>query len=394
MSKRLHLDPKAEQEANEVASRFMNSSDVVGDMSRAYGQDLSSVRIHTDENAAQKVAPTGADAFSTGKDIFFGRGAFDQSDPASRGLLAHELTHSLQQGIGGDGTAQSAPVSQSAPQGAAQGGVLDWFRKKFGKKKPEMVISEPTLVSSTTMDTGPYTDRNAMTDTGDATIRTFQNTRSYALNQLLQGATREQLQDPVIRRLVLEDYNTNMNARLKGLNGSTKNEMDAAAFRRGAGELHSLNMVLGAAMPEDFSTQVVNLQREQGTDAALDFISQTVEGDEGVMGLLEGTNASFEGVQNYESPEARSAMMMNNLILRSVNGPISKRIGLAQRERVEALKKLNPNITNEEIDADLVRTVDKSDMVPSAQVQKAVNTGKSASASRLRELLVNRFRRH
>lgn len=146
MSKRLHLDPKAEQEANEVASRFMNSSDVVGDMSRAYGQDLSSVRIHTDENAAQRVAPTGADAFSTGKDIFFGRGAFDQSDPASRGLLAHELTHSLQQGIGGDGTAQSAPVSQSAPQGAAQGGILDWFRKKFGKKKqPDqpMQISNP-----------------------------------------------------------------------------------------------------------------------------------------------------------------------------------------------------------------------------------------------------------
>ena len=56
MSKRLHLDPKAEQEANEVASRFMNSSDVVGDMSRAYGRDLSSVRIHADENAAQKVA--------------------------------------------------------------------------------------------------------------------------------------------------------------------------------------------------------------------------------------------------------------------------------------------------------------------------------------------------
>lgn len=147
MSKRLHLDPKAEQEANEVASRFMNSSDVVGDMSRAYGRDLSSVRIHTDENAARKVAPTGADAFSTGKDIFFGRGAFDQSDPASRGLLAHELTHSLQQGIGGDGMAQSAPVSQAAPQGAAQGGILDWFRKKFGKKKQQpMQISAPLSV--------------------------------------------------------------------------------------------------------------------------------------------------------------------------------------------------------------------------------------------------------
>ena len=40
----------------------------------------------------------GVDAFSTGKDIFFARGAFDRSDPASRGLLAHELSHSMQQG--------------------------------------------------------------------------------------------------------------------------------------------------------------------------------------------------------------------------------------------------------------------------------------------------------
>ena len=148
MSKRLHLDPKAEHEANEVAARFMDSNDVVGDMSRAYGRDLSSVRIHTGEEAAQKVAPTGADAFSTGKDIFFGRGAFDQSDPASRGLLAHELAHSMQQGIGGEGSgmAQAAPVSQAAPQGAAQGGILDWFRRKFGKKKQPMQISGPLSV--------------------------------------------------------------------------------------------------------------------------------------------------------------------------------------------------------------------------------------------------------
>lgn len=150
MGKRLHLDPRAEQEANEAALRFMDSSDVVGDMSRAYGRDLSSVRIHTGEDAARRVAPTGADAFSTGRDIFFGRGAFDQSDPASRGLLAHELTHSLQQGIGGEGTAQSAPVSQTAPQGAAQGGLLDWFRKKFSKKP--MQISSPISVQ---VDTSP-----------------------------------------------------------------------------------------------------------------------------------------------------------------------------------------------------------------------------------------------
>ena len=100
MGKKLHLDMAAEREANDVGRKFMNSTDVVGDMSRAYGADLYSVRIHTDSAAADMAAQRGVDAFSTGRDVFFGRDAFDRNDPASRGLLAHELAHSLQQGVG------------------------------------------------------------------------------------------------------------------------------------------------------------------------------------------------------------------------------------------------------------------------------------------------------
>ena len=72
MSRHLYQDQKAEREANEVAARFMDSSDVVGDMSREFGYDFSSVKIHTDEAAAQRVEGTGVDAFASGKDIFFG----------------------------------------------------------------------------------------------------------------------------------------------------------------------------------------------------------------------------------------------------------------------------------------------------------------------------------
>ena len=48
MGKKLHIDQAAEKEATDIGAKFMHSSDVVGDMSRAYGRDLSSVRIHTD----------------------------------------------------------------------------------------------------------------------------------------------------------------------------------------------------------------------------------------------------------------------------------------------------------------------------------------------------------
>ena len=130
MSK-LHLDLAAEKEAVDIGKKFMNSTDVVGDMSRTYGTDLSSVRIHTDDDAARRTAERGVDAFSTGKEVFFARNAFNQNDPASRGLLAHELSHSLQQGIGGE---MGGGMTQSAPMGAEQGGLIDWFRNLRRRK--------------------------------------------------------------------------------------------------------------------------------------------------------------------------------------------------------------------------------------------------------------------
>lgn len=383
--KRLHFDQAAEREATDIGAKFMHSSDVVGDMSRAYGRDLSSVRIHTDGGAARGAAERGVDAFSTGKDIFFGRGAFDQSDPASRGLLAHELGHSLQQGVGGGGPA----VAQSAPVGEAQGGLLDWFRGLFRKKKqPEMVISDHDPERDVL--TGPMT-ATMTTQTGDDTTRSFQTTRSYALNEMLHGATREQLQDPLIRRLVLEDYNTNMNARLRSMNGKGKDEMDAAAFRRGAGELNSLNMVMSAMLPEDFSSQVMSVQKESGVEGALDFVGQSVSGNKDLMNFLAATNASFEGVDNYEDPETRSAMMMNNLVLRNVNGVIGARLGMEQRAKVAELKKRG--ITDEASLSDAERSVDKSDVIRAGKLQKELNTGKSESAGRVRNLLASLFRK-
>ena len=127
MGKKLHLDMAAEREATDIGKKFMNSSDVVGDMSRAYGADLSTVKLHTDSAAAEMAAQRGVDAFSTGKDVFFGQGVFDRNSPESRGLLAHELSHSLQQGVGGG-------MQQSAPMGAEQGGLLTWFRDRKARK--------------------------------------------------------------------------------------------------------------------------------------------------------------------------------------------------------------------------------------------------------------------
>ena len=281
-------------------------------------------------------------------------------------------------------------MAQSAPMGAAQGGLLDWFRSKFGKKKkpepepePEMEISEPELV------TGPIREHTT-NDKGDVVVRTFQNSRSHALNQMLQGATREQLQNPMLRRLVIEDYNTNMNSRLRSLNSLSKTQMDSEAFRNGAGELNNLNIMLSSMLPEDFDQQVMSAQKTGGLDAATQFIGDSVEGNTDVMDFIGALAPSFEGVDNYADPEARSTMMMNNLLLRTVNGEVAKRYGMAQRARANVLKKQGKN--NAEISADIAKTVDNGDVMRSMKLQKEFNTGKSAGASRLRNLFLNRLR--
>lgn len=377
MSKKLLQDPQAEQEANDIGSRFMDSADVVGDMSRSLGYDFSSVHIHTDQEAARRVEGTGADAFASGKDIFFGRGVFQPNDRASRGLLAHELTHTMQQSGGGE-------VQAQAPEGAMQGGLLDWFRGKFGKKKPmeeDLEISDPTLV------TGPIKSSVQKAD-GSTAVRTFRDSRSAALNEMLQGASREQLRSPVIRDLVLQDFNTNMNARLQDLQASNSAELDEEAFRRGAGELNTLNMVLKAMLPEDFSSQVMEAQKSGGTDGAMDFISQSVGENEDAMSLMAATAPAFEGISRYDSPESRSSIMMNNLILRAVNNPISDAYGEQTHAIASKLKAKGKSA--EEISA-ATGQVDRSDLMRTIKLQKEVNTGKSASATRLRELLLHRF---
>ena len=68
---------------------------------------------------------------------------------------------------------------------------------------------------------------------------------------------------------------------------------------------------------------------------------------------------------------------------------MAKKYGMAQRARASELKKQGK--TNQEIEDDLSRTVDKGDIVRSMKLQKAINTGNSDSASRLRRLLVGRL---
>jgi hypothetical protein len=70
-------------------------------MERGFGADLSAVRVHADATADDLSRRIQAQAFTTGNDIFFARQQYDPSSSRGEHLLAHELTHVVQQGATG-----------------------------------------------------------------------------------------------------------------------------------------------------------------------------------------------------------------------------------------------------------------------------------------------------
>jgi hypothetical protein len=62
------------------------------------GQDFSSVNVHTDNQADQLSHQLAAKAFTTGNDIFFRAGEYSPASSSGQRLIAHELTHVVQQG--------------------------------------------------------------------------------------------------------------------------------------------------------------------------------------------------------------------------------------------------------------------------------------------------------
>jgi Domain of unknown function (DUF4157) len=68
-----------------------------GQMESSFGADFSKVRIHDNSSAVQMNKNLNAQAFTHGSDIYFGKGKYDTNSKGGQHLLAHELTHVVQQ---------------------------------------------------------------------------------------------------------------------------------------------------------------------------------------------------------------------------------------------------------------------------------------------------------
>ncbi|GAA4525415.1 eCIS core domain-containing protein [Amycolatopsis samaneae] len=114
-------EPEAEVQRSAVHEALSGSGAALDDgvrseMESRLGADFSDVRVHTDSTAHQAAESVRAHAFTSGSHIVFQRGRYDTDSHAGKKMLAHELTHVVQQRSGpvsgtdaGDGLKVSDP---------------------------------------------------------------------------------------------------------------------------------------------------------------------------------------------------------------------------------------------------------------------------------------------
>lgn len=108
---------------------------LMSQMNDSFGYDFSEVKIHADKEAAELCASLNAQAFAIGNDVFFNEGKYDPESDSGRELLAHELTHVVQQ----RDQVQRALVNRKAPAGKKGGSASKGEIKEDAK---EIIIPE------------------------------------------------------------------------------------------------------------------------------------------------------------------------------------------------------------------------------------------------------------
>jgi hypothetical protein len=112
------------------------SKGVKAEMENGFGADFSQVKIHNNTKAVQMNQALGAQAFTHGNDVFFNNGKYNHGSKEGKLLLAHELTHTIQQ----NGSAQKKKANNdiSSTKYNVQGGF--WSRVWSGVKSAGSAI--------------------------------------------------------------------------------------------------------------------------------------------------------------------------------------------------------------------------------------------------------------
>lgn len=136
-------------------------------MEPRFGANFSSVRVHTDAKAAESARAVHALAYTVGRDVVFGAGQYAPETATGKRLLAHELTHVVQQGKNPtlQGYGMTAAVDNQLEQQASS--VADAIVN--GNALPPTSASMPTVQRQDAgTDAGTDASTDAGTDAGSA----------------------------------------------------------------------------------------------------------------------------------------------------------------------------------------------------------------------------------
>jgi hypothetical protein len=101
-------------------------------MEPRFGANFSNVRVHTGDAAARQSASLNAHAFTVGDHIFFGKEKYQPQSASGRELIAHELTHTVQQGAVVQRQVDTTITQRSEPriQRLGVSDALNWIADK------------------------------------------------------------------------------------------------------------------------------------------------------------------------------------------------------------------------------------------------------------------------
>jgi hypothetical protein len=116
-------------------------------MEPRFGHDFSQVRVHTDANAAESSRAVNALAYMVGQDVMFGAGQYAPGTPAGNKILAHELTHVVQQAAAGNPVSQ--PVRAISNTSDAAEVEADFVANQIMNGGPVEVIQPPSAAVHT-----------------------------------------------------------------------------------------------------------------------------------------------------------------------------------------------------------------------------------------------------
>lgn len=165
------------------------------DMESRLGHDFSDVRVHTDDAASRSAASVNAHAYTVGSNVVFQREKYDPSSTAGRTMLAHELTHVVQQRSGPvDGTPTGSGVRVSDPSDRFEREAAANAERVMSGPAPESPA--PAAVQRTAVDDAALSVQRAEGEEEEETAQGSFTEDATAQRDVVQRAEGDEEEEP------------------------------------------------------------------------------------------------------------------------------------------------------------------------------------------------------